>query len=301
MQSEVSYTATQVTIADSRSERIGHTTDREQGLPQEGSLDQHISNHEYNRAVNPRKESLFIGGMTCSTNLSELQQHLRLLAGTNSGLFISMVSRIKRRSFSGYGIIKNVDPKTAEKLLQVKNFKFQGCWYGVKPFLKKKSEILNIRNKRAQKKVYLNGLCAPLSEIDIEQHFSKFGQVLHVQISKHPGTGSYKGFGFVEFDLLESAQLALKTHHHLVNGVTLACQQTNSVKNTRVSAKASSSSSQGPMESQVPGGKLEFLDQFVGSCDYDSSSVLLELIQMSSQVAANHTLKNVAFRVRFNI
>jgi hypothetical protein len=88
------------------------------------------------------KTQLFIGGMSNSTDLIELQHHLKAMAKCpHSGLYISVVKRLKRKTFSGYGIIKNIDSQDAEFLLGVGHFKFEGCWFGIKPFLKNKSVI----------------------------------------------------------------------------------------------------------------------------------------------------------------
>lgn len=244
-----------------------------------------------------KKESLFLGGMTCATNLSELQQFLRNLTGSNSGLFVSMVNRIKRKSFSGYAIIKNVDPVTAQRLLQIKNFKFQGCWYGIKPFLKKKSDISKLRTERTEKKVYLNGLVESLTENDLEGHFRKYGQVLHVQISKHLGTNRYKGYGFVEFDTTTSAQTALGVHHHTIKGTTVVCQQTNGSKK-QPSTNKTTSSSNGVTDNlgqTAKSGSQPKLDCPIGKVN--STSHLSDLLMMCPKIAQNHYQANVAFRV----
>ena len=255
-----------------------------------------------NRATAPKKESLFIGGMTCSTNLSELQHHLRHLSGSSSGLFISMVNRIKRKSFSGYGIIKNVDPKAAANLLLIKNFKFQGCWYGIKPFLKKKSEISKIRKERAEKKVYLNGIVEDLVENDLEVYFRKYGQVLHVQISKHPGTNDYKGFGFVEFDSLESAQQVLSLHHHEINGFSIVCQLTNLTKTPIEQEKRSTSPSHRSSPSKEPDCKYVADNVFAKEPvnEGNLSSRIPEILKLCPGIYENHSTTNVAFRVCFN-
>lgn len=258
------------------------------------------SSSQHRRATGSRKENLFIGGMSCSTNLSELQQYLRSMTGTSSGLFISMVSRIKRKSFSGYGIIKNVDPQTAEYLLQIKNFKFQGCWYGIKPFLKKKSEISKARLERAIKKVYLNGLREDIKEHDLETYFSKYGQVLHVQISKHLGTLRYKGFGFVEFGTSESAKLALDIHRHAIKGHTILCQETNNPKKggdpfTKKSTISSKEESDKRIETTFVGSQPRLVES---AQNIYFGKQLPNLLKMCLQVAQNHNSDNIAFRVR---
>ena len=254
-----------------------------------------------NKTSGSKKVSLFIGGMTCSTNLSELQHHLRTLAGTNSGLFISMVNRIKRKSFSGYGIIKNVDQKAAETLLQTKNFKFQGCWYGIKPFLKKKSEISKIRKDRAEKKVYLNGLEESLAEGDLEAYFAKYGQVLHVQISKHPGSSKYKGFGFVEFESHEAANQALSQHQHDVKGVSIVCQQTSVSKVPKDSSRRSSSLSSDSSNPLARDCKHTIDRSLAGKASLQarSASCIPDLLLLCQRVAENHSYANLKFRVRF--
>lgn len=250
-----------------------------------------------------KKESLFIGGMSCSTNLSELQQHLRLLSGVDTGLFISMVNRMKRRTFSGYGIIKDIEPEVAQILLQIRNFKFQGCWFGLKPFLKKKSEISKIRTQRAHRKVYLNHITEAIGETDLESYFCKYGNVLHVQISKHLGTDRYKGFGFVEFDTVESAQQVLAVRKHGIKGIIVICQRTNnSEKGADSFTRRNTSSSHMLAECLVRTSKLSSVCKPIKPARKATSTTqkLSDLQNMASRIDGNHILANIVFRVRLS-
>lgn len=263
------------------------------------------SDQEVNKAVGGRvaskRVSLFIGGMTSCTDLSALQRHLRLLAGTNSGLFVSMVSRIKRKTFSGYGIIKNVDASAADVLLQIKNFKFQDCWYGIKPFLKKKSDISKLKSERAHKKVFLSGITPDLVEDDLEVYFRKYGEVLHVQISKQPGSNEYKGFGFVEFDSSHSAQSILTLQSLSIKGVTVFCHHASFSSKPKEPGVRSTSSSQGQTNSLFPKDIMEYNLTKPGlKAVLSANSPLPNLTLMSPRIAENHTFANVAFRIRLN-
>lgn len=54
-------------------------------------------------------------------------------------------------------------------------------------------------------KLFVGGISWWLEWQDLKDEFSKFGEVVYVKIIKDRETGKSKGFGFVEFDTIESA------------------------------------------------------------------------------------------------
>jgi len=57
--------------------------------------------------------------------------------------------------------------------------------------------------------IYVGNLSYSLTEEDLRQAFSEFGQVASVSIIKDQSSGHSKGFGFVEMPGAEEAQTAI--------------------------------------------------------------------------------------------
>lgn len=234
---------------------------------------------------------LFIGGMSSNTDLLALQNYLKAITTPHSGLYISIVKRLKRKTFSGYGTIKNISQEDANKLLSIGNFKFGGCWYGVKPFLKKKSAINSLRNERTAKKIYIKGITSNISEADLENYFSRFGEVLHVQIGKHQESGYYKGFGFVEFDAMEAVNTVTSIVRHFLKDAELRCEQSKLNKvNSKVADDCTKLNSKGNKEISDTRSQVKLRN-------YIPHLALIEISRMSTLVARNHAEENLLFRV----
>jgi len=59
-------------------------------------------------------------------------------------------------------------------------------------------------------KIYVGNLSYDVTESDLEQAFSEFGQVASVNLLKDKQTGQPKGFGFVEMPEVSEGQTAIK-------------------------------------------------------------------------------------------
>lgn len=262
------------------------------------SRDEVISNPQELQSSGGEMTQLFLGGMASTTNLTALQSYLRAISSPDSGLYISIVRRLKRKTFSGYGTIKNISLEDAERLLYLGNFKFEGCWYGVKPFLKKKSAINSLRSERNNKKIYIKGIQEWLNEVDLERYFSRFGEVLHVQIGKHQDSGHYKGFGFVEFQDSKAADLAAANPNHLVNGSELRCEKSKLHKPARLnSEKGGFALDRAPFVHREK-EKRDFIRSYELTKDRPSGHLaLVQISRMSPEISKNHGDENLLFRV----
>ena len=68
------------------------------------------------------------------------------------------------------------------------------------------------------RKVYLGGLSHQIGERELREHFKQFGAITRVSIIAHKDTGKRRGFGFIEFDQLESVERVVSEKFHSVIG-----------------------------------------------------------------------------------
>eukprot|EP01028_Stygiella_incarcerata_P003397 TRINITY_DN1675_c0_g1_i1.p1 TRINITY_DN1675_c0_g1~~TRINITY_DN1675_c0_g1_i1.p1 ORF type:complete len:390 (+),score=110.42 TRINITY_DN1675_c0_g1_i1:445-1614(+) len=69
-----------------------------------------------------------------------------------------------------------------------------------------------------RRRIYVGSLSFDLTELNIRQAFSAFGEILSVTMSVDPATGHHKGFAFVEFTTADAAQMALACMNGFVLG-----------------------------------------------------------------------------------
>ena len=68
------------------------------------------------------------------------------------------------------------------------------------------------------KQIYVGNLSYQVTEKDLKDHFSQYGQVAQTRIIKHHGSGRSKGFGFVTYENAKYANQALVAHGQQYQG-----------------------------------------------------------------------------------
>ncbi|PVU89513.1 hypothetical protein BB561_005311 [Smittium simulii] len=80
---------------------------------------------------------------------------------------------------------------------------------------------MDVRSLALLSRIYVGSINFEITEDNIRKVFSEYGAVKHIAMSLDPATGRHKGFGFVEFDVPEAANLALES----MDGATLGGRQ----------------------------------------------------------------------------
>lgn len=185
--------------------------------PSEASLDSHRKQN--------KKEKIFIGGISLNVCLGKLARTLERASQSRGKLTISMIKRLKSKNYSGYGYLTSTEDSDLPRLLELKTFKYKSSWIGLKPFLTKKGEIKQLKQAKDNRKLHLKGLTHQVSEKDLENYFSQYGDINHIQINKSLSTGLYKGFAFIEFSTEEALDLATVKSLHHIKGVSIVCEK----------------------------------------------------------------------------
>lgn len=97
------------------------------------------------------------------------------------------------------------------------------------------TQVTKVENKKAQKKsprkpanqfgyMYIGHLPHGFYEDEIKSYFSQFGKVCRVRLARSKITGNYKGYGFVQFESREVADIAAETmNNYLMFNKLLKC------------------------------------------------------------------------------
>jgi RNA recognition motif-containing protein len=83
----------------------------------------------------------------------------------------------------------------------------------------KKRWVKNIANKKDSfSTIYVSGLDEDIKNYHLRVHFEQFGKVNDAHIIYDKLTRKSKGFGFVEFDVLEDYKRAFEHQNHVICG-----------------------------------------------------------------------------------
>ena len=233
------------------------------------------------------QDKLFIGGISLQVNLPDLESRLKLAAGLAFPIKITMVDRTDSNSFSGYGFVTLANAQDQSRLLALKTFKYKKCWIGIKPFLTNKTDIKKLKSQKADRKLHIKGITQRIQEKDLEQYFSYFGDINHIQINKSQATGHYKGFAFIEFTDKTAVDRVILNPYHTIKDVCLVCEKSR-VKTI-----------------DIPGLiPTNDLDKEHNNRTRNSLSFSKPVVNRSSlpkisfaRVAANHTITNINFNL----
>lgn len=84
------------------------------------------------------------------------------------------------------------------------------------------------------KKIFVGGIAYDVSNEDLQNHFSQYGEVAQAQVKFDRMTGRSRGFAFVEFANGESCKLALAAREQTIKGKQVEVKPAKSRENKKV-------------------------------------------------------------------
>lgn len=249
-------------------------------------LDQDYLTSIHNMKDPKKQQTLFIGGISLNVDIPHLEQLLKQSVQAKGLISISMVKQIKSNNYSGYGYLSSTCPDDLDKLLALKTFKYLDSWIGIKPYLTKKNDIKQLKQDKDNRKIHIKGINFRVSEADLEAYFSTYGTINHIQINKNQSTGSYKGFGFIEFADESSIKCVTATPVHIIKGVNLFCEKSKTKNNEP--------------QQQTTAEEHSFIPN---SCDFNGSykkNTTRSILAQSKlrYIENNHFPQNIKFNIR---
>uniref|UniRef100_A0A0E0JP52 RRM domain-containing protein n=1 Tax=Oryza punctata TaxID=4537 RepID=A0A0E0JP52_ORYPU len=161
---------------------------------------------------------VFVGGVPLGTSESELRAHFSQF-GTVA--FVGAPKNKQTGAARGFAFVQFVDPDAAAAAIAAgpdRNV-LRGTTMDVKLATPKPSaggpELSPGDQKR---KIFIGGLPPSVTEQQLKEYFSKFGEVNRAIVVTELNTKMSRGFGFIQFASEESAARALKKDRHFVCG-----------------------------------------------------------------------------------
>uniref|UniRef100_A0A0D9V644 RRM domain-containing protein n=1 Tax=Leersia perrieri TaxID=77586 RepID=A0A0D9V644_9ORYZ len=158
---------------------------------------------------------LFVGGVPLGASAAELRAHFSRFGR------VACVFTHKDHDTGasrGFAFVQFVCPDDADAALAACHV-FRGTTIDVKVAEPKPSaEGPQRRLSGDHKKIFIGGLPPSLREETLKEYFEKFGQVYRATVVTDVFTNVSRGFGFVEYESVDSATKVLKMGRHFLGG-----------------------------------------------------------------------------------
>ncbi|KAK4839472.1 hypothetical protein QYF36_022218 [Acer negundo] len=105
----------------------------------------------------------------------------------------------------GFGFVTFADPAVADQILE-KNHVIDGRAVEVKKTVPREEMVKEVLET---KKIFVGGMPPSLTEDDLEEYFSSYGNIVENQIMLDHITGRSRGFGFVTFETADAVEKVL--------------------------------------------------------------------------------------------
>ncbi|KAI3716357.1 hypothetical protein L6452_23638 [Arctium lappa] len=137
---------------------------------------------------------LFVGGIAWETSEESFGNYFSNYGELTDSVI--MMDKITGRP-RGFGFVTFADPADADKVLQQDHI-IDGRPVEVKRTVPR--EDMQVRGISRTKKIFVGGIHLTLTEDELREYFSSYGDIIEHQIMLDRTTGRSRGFGFVTFD-----------------------------------------------------------------------------------------------------
>ncbi|XP_017141266.1 ribonucleoprotein RB97D [Drosophila miranda] len=175
--------------------------------------------------TNEHLRKIFIGGLPTQTTPETLREFFSKFGAVADAVVMrDPVSNHSR----GFGFVTFVDPGSVEKVQSNRPHIIDCKTVETKHALPRLdfNKPPGMGNGQTNK-IFLGGLKDCHDEPMIRDYFSKFGTVMSVKVLIDKETGRKRGFGFLEFENIDSAERALVLSKHVINFITVEVKKSS--------------------------------------------------------------------------
>lgn len=154
-------------------------------------------NHNQHTRHDDRDSSqgkIFVGGVSWETTEEMFTKHFEKYGEIVDSVI--MKEKHTRRP-RGFGFITFTDPSVIDKVLEDEHV-INGRTVEVKRTVPR--EDMEVKGDQKTKKIFVGGIPPSVTEEELKEYFSSFGNIVEHQIMLEHGTGRSRGFGFVTFE-----------------------------------------------------------------------------------------------------
>ncbi len=164
---------------------------------------------------------LFIGGISYDTTKQDLHEYFgRFGHIADCSIVYNRATGISK----GYGFIKIKDRPVANIILEHGKHYIKGRLVDVDQALDGEAKAPDHLITKGLRRLFVGGLSTHVKVKDLLDYFSTFGKVLNAFKISDPTTKTERNFGYVEFERVDDAQVALNFKPHVVKGHKLTLQ-----------------------------------------------------------------------------
>merc|ERR1712066_284740 len=159
------------------------------------------------------KYKVFIGGLPPKVTEDELLENFNKC---NKSAYCKIMSSKSSNENRGFAFIIFEDEESYQDALNNPKY-IHGRRIECKEALNKKRAKKKVDDEK-YKKIFVGGLSRETSEEDLNDYFSKFGEVYKAYLIYDKFTNVSRCFGFVEYKESEIADKVIETKNHKING-----------------------------------------------------------------------------------
>ncbi|TXG68587.1 hypothetical protein EZV62_003522 [Acer yangbiense] len=175
---------------------LGHYSQFKQSIDNNNMID----NNRYEK--NDSAGKLFVGGVSWETTEDAFADYFSQYGEIVDSIL--MMDRYTGRP-RGFGFVTFADPAIADQILE-KNHVIDGRAVEVKKTVPREEMVKEVLET---KKIFVGGMPPSLTEDDLEEYFSSYGNIVENQIMLDHITGRSRGFGFVTFETADAVEKVL--------------------------------------------------------------------------------------------
>ncbi|KAL5822515.1 hypothetical protein ACOSQ4_020415 [Xanthoceras sorbifolium] len=181
---------------------FGHHSQFEESLEQQVPTNDNNMINNNNRYEKDNSVKLFVGGLSWDTTEDTFADYF-----SQYGEIVDSVVMVDRHSGRprGFGFVTFVDLTVADQVLE-KNHVIDGRAVELKKTVPREEAVNEVLET---KKIFVGGLPPSLTEDDLEEYFSSYGNIVEHQIVLNNITGRSRCFGFVTFETADAVEKVL--------------------------------------------------------------------------------------------
>ncbi|XP_054710429.1 heterogeneous nuclear ribonucleoprotein 27C-like isoform X2 [Uloborus diversus] len=173
---------------------------------------------------------LFVGGLSWETTKENLQSYFSRFGEIVDCVVMKNNETGRSR---GFGFVTFKDPNCVNAVLQAKPHDLNGRTIDAKECTPRSMQKRGGNKTPSQSKIFLGGLPRDITESDIRNAMSKFGEVSQVIIMMDSETKKCRGFGFLSFESEDSTDQVCALHYVSINGKQIECKRAQARDNMR--------------------------------------------------------------------